>query len=65
MPPSRDAVVVAATLDDVRHGSAVDFQAGGYVPAEIGRSDHNQASARLTRSEVPETKARTRTNLLT
>jgi hypothetical protein len=50
MPSRRNAVVIAATLDDIRHGSAVDFQAGGNVPAEISRSDYNQTSGLLSRS---------------
>ena len=50
MGPGRDEVVVAATLDNVRDGLAIDLEIGGKVPAEIRRSDHNQTSPRLTGS---------------
>ena len=43
-------MVITATLDNVRHGSAIDLKIGGKVPAEIRRSDHNQTATRLSRS---------------
>jgi hypothetical protein len=49
MAARRDNVIVPATLDDVRDGSAVNFQAGGNVPAEIRRSDHNQTTTWVSR----------------
>jgi hypothetical protein len=49
MPARRDEVIVAATLDNVRHGSAIDLQIRRNVPAEIGGSDDNQTTTRLTR----------------
>src|SRR6476620_10966179 len=48
MPPGRDAVVVPATLDNVRNGSAIDLQVGGNVPAEIRHPDHNETAAFLS-----------------
>jgi hypothetical protein len=35
MGTSRDAVVVPATLDNVRNGLAIDLQIGGNIPAEV------------------------------
>jgi hypothetical protein len=52
MPASRDQTVIAATLDNISHGSAINLQIGGNVPAEVRRSDHNQTTTRLTRSFV-------------
>ena len=40
---------VAATLNNVSDGSAIDFQVGGNVPAEIRRSDDNETATRLSR----------------
>jgi hypothetical protein len=48
MPARRDELVVAATLDNVHHGSAIDLQIGGKVPAEVGGSDDNKTTAGLT-----------------
>jgi hypothetical protein len=45
-----DQMIVAATLDDVPNSSAIYFQVGGKVPAEIRRSDHNQTATWLSRS---------------
>jgi hypothetical protein len=50
MPASRDQTVITATLDNVSHGSAINLQVGGNVPAEVRRSDHYQTTTRLTRS---------------
>ena len=49
MRPGRDAVVVAATLDNVRNGLAIDLQIGGKVPAEVRHSDHNETATWLSR----------------
>ena len=49
MPPGRDAVVVPATLDNVRNGLAIDLQVGGNVPAEVRHSDHNETATWLSR----------------
>ena len=48
MRPGRDAVVVAATLDNVRNGLAIDLQVGGKVPAEVRHSDHNETATWLS-----------------
>jgi hypothetical protein len=50
MPPSRNGVVVAATLNNVCNGLAINLETGSKVPAEVRYSDYNQTSARLTRS---------------
>jgi len=50
MPAGRDTVVVPATLDNVRNGSAIDLEIGGKVPAEVRRPDHNQTTTRVSRS---------------
>ena len=50
MRPGRDAVVVAATLDNVRNGLAIDLQVGGKVPAEVRHSDHNETATWLGRA---------------
>ena len=49
MPPGRDAVVVPATLDNVRNGLAIDLQVGCKVPAEVRHSDHNETATWLSR----------------
>ena len=49
MRTSRDAVVVPATLDNVRNGSAIDLKVGGKVPAEVRHSDHNETATWLSR----------------
>ena len=48
MPPSRDAVVVPATLDNVRNGLAIDLKVGGKIPAEVRYSDHNETATWLS-----------------
>ena len=48
MPPGRDAVVVLATLDNVRNGLAIDLQIGGKVPAEVCHSDYNETATWLS-----------------
>jgi hypothetical protein len=67
MPPSRDAVVVPATLDNVRNSLAIDLQVGGKVPAEVRHSDHNETATGLAAalaSETADKKIRIRRNLL-
>ena len=49
MPPGLDAVIVAATLDNVRNGLAIDLQVGGQVPAEVRHSDRNETATWLSR----------------
>jgi len=49
MSACRDNMVITATLDNVRHGSAIDLKIGGKVPAEIRRSDDNEATIWLSR----------------
>ena len=49
MPPGWDAVVVPATLDNVRNGLAIDLKVGGKVPAEVRYSDHNETATWLSR----------------
>ncbi len=49
MPACRDEVIVAATLDNIRHGSPIDLQIGGKVPAEVSGPDDNQTTTRLMR----------------
>jgi hypothetical protein len=49
MPPGRDAVVIAPTLDNVRNGLAIDLQIGGNVPAEVRHSDHNETATWVSR----------------
>ena len=49
MPPGRDAVVVPATLDNVRNGLVIDLKVGGKVPAEVRHSDHNETATWLSR----------------
>ena len=53
MPPGRDAVVVPATLDNVRNGLAIDLQVGGKVPAEVRHSDHNETASRFSGVSLP------------
>jgi hypothetical protein len=43
-------VVVAAPLDNVRGGLAIDLEIGDKVPTEVCCSDYNETSGRLTRS---------------
>jgi hypothetical protein len=49
MPAGRDDVIVAAPLDNVRHGPSIDLEVGCKVPAEIRRSDDNEATTPLSR----------------
>ncbi len=49
MPARRDELVVAATLDNVRHRSAINLQIGGKVPAEVGGSGDNETTTLATR----------------
>jgi hypothetical protein len=49
MRTSREAVIVSATLDNVRNGLAIDLQIGGKVPAEVRHSDHNETATWLSR----------------
>jgi hypothetical protein len=48
MPARRDEVIVAAPLDNICHGSAIDLQIGDKVPSEVRGSDYNQTTSRLT-----------------
>jgi hypothetical protein len=49
MAPGRDAVVVPATLDNVRNGLAIDLKVGRKIPAEVRYSDHNETATWLSR----------------
>ena len=49
MAPGRDAVIVPATLDNVRNRLAIDLQIGSNIPAEVRRSNHNETATRLSR----------------
>ena len=48
MPGCRDEVVVAATLDDIRHGSSIDLEVDRKVPAEVRHSDDNETATWLS-----------------
>jgi hypothetical protein len=50
MTPRRDQVIVAATLDDVRDGSAIYLEMDSYVPSEICCPQNNKAASRLSNS---------------
>ena len=49
MAPGLDAVIVPATLDNVRNRLAIDLQINSNIPAEVRRSDHNEAATWLSR----------------
>ena len=61
-------MIVAATLDNVRNGLAIDLQVGGQVPAEVRHSDHNETGApglaAALATETGEKKMRIRRNVL-
>ena len=68
MPPGGDAVVVPATLDNVRNGLAIDFQVGHEIQPKFAtpmtmRRPPDLVAALAT--ETAEKKMRIRRNLLT
>ena len=48
MSAGRNPVVVPAILKNVGDGSAIDFQVGRNIPAEIRRSDDKETATRLS-----------------
>ena len=49
MAPGRDAVIVPATLDNVRNRLTIDLQINSNIPPEVRRSDHNEAATWFSR----------------